>query len=120
MLEWLTQDQWTKGAHARDASGSNLQDDIDELLSPNDPKAVAWDLYGALRISYVGHDEFYAAIDELKSVYKMLFRSKWDAVANLDYYKKDGKLIYTEPLLSRLNDELDTYRDVERLLLYAK
>lgn len=123
MLDWLTHEQWTTGAHARDNLGnerdSDMQGDINNYLSPNSPKAVSWDLYGALRISYVNHEDFYDAIKELKRVFKIVFPEKWAELESKRYYKRDGQMHFTDPSLFELNDSLESYRQVQRLLFYV-
>ena len=123
MLDWLTEEQWCQGAHAKDTDGNTTvvnSDGSTKKLSPQSADAAQWDLYGACRISYLSNDEFYKAIDELKRVYKMLYKEKYDKHDRNQYYKKEGKLVYLEePTLYDLNDELDDFSQLKRILFYA-
>lgn len=110
MLNWIKKYEWIKNYHAIDNQG--------EEVALNSPDAVSWDLYGALRISYFDDDEFYQAIEKVKRVIKQRFPEKWNKHVKTTYYKEDGKLIFVDPPLYKLNDELDNFQQLQRILFY--
>jgi tetratricopeptide (TPR) repeat protein len=107
-IDWLTSDQWTKSA---------TLDEDDNQVNINSPDAVKFDLYAALRVSYYREEEFEEALEKIKKAYKILFPEKWRSLEGTMYYKKDGKLKYVMPLYA-LNDLLDNFGQVKRLMFY--
>lgn len=125
MLDWIDDRQWTRGALARNSDGVGTQEVKDKdgrthviPLSPNDPSAESWDLYGALRISIYDDDVFEEAVQDLKKAFKTRFPEKWAKHEGKNYYKKDGQIVMLDPFLHQLNDELDSFEEVKRLLFY--
>jgi len=108
-LDWLTEDQWTKHSHAVSEEGEDVYIDS--------PQAVKYDLYGALKVSYYKEEEFEETLEKVKKAYKLLFPDKWESVKETMYYKKEGRIHYVMPLYV-LNDILDSFSQVKRLLFY--
>jgi hypothetical protein len=109
-LEWLTEDQWTVGSHARD--------DNSVECNPASLDAVTWDLFGALRVSYFHDEDFYEAVDSVKRAFKFLFKEKYEKLTQEahKYYREEGRIIHVTTLYE-MNDML-TWAEVKRLLFY--
>tara|TARA_R110002167_G_scaffold24964_1_gene87126 strand:+ start:3854 stop:4171 length:318 start_codon:yes stop_codon:yes gene_type:complete len=100
MLDWLNETNWTKFQTAKDYEGN--------ALACTHLDAESFDLFGALYISrnWSSVDEFYAKVDELKKIYKLIQPEKYKSVE-----KEHGKAT-----LADLNDKLDNFGQVRQLL----
>ena len=99
MLDWLTNETWTKGAIARDADKTEV--------ACTSPIAEAFDLFGALFISknWRNINYFYNKVDELKKIYKLIQPAKYKEAEDAG-----------DVTLSGLNDRLDNFGQVKQIL----
>ena len=99
--------KFTRFASARNES------EVEVCLSS--PNACKYDLVGALRDQYPNDDEFHANVIKLKKAVRALFPNYWSI--NVPR-KVEGKMIYRDPPLWLLSDEL-TDDDLNKLLLFT-
>jgi hypothetical protein len=99
MLDWLTNDSWTKGAIAKDYEMNEI--------SCTSVDAEYFDLFGALYISrnWRDIDSFYSKIEDIKKIYKLIQPAKYKEA------KAEG-----DTSLSGLNDRLENFGQVKQLL----
>ena len=110
-LDWLTEEQWTRGAAAIDRDGYDV--------SPSSMDAVKWDLTGALQISFYSEVERQEAENQFKKAYLHFFKDKLkdqDGILH-SYHNAEGKKVQVLPLYE-MNDTL-TWAEVRKLLLYV-
>jgi len=110
-LDWLTEEQWTRGAAAIDRDGYDV--------SPSSMDAVKWDLTGALQISFYSESERQEAENQFKKAYLHFFKDKLkdqDGILH-SYHNSEGKKVQVLPLYE-MNDTL-TWPEVRKLLLYV-
>jgi hypothetical protein len=100
MLDWLTNEMWTKGATARDMEMNEI--------SCTSVDAKSFDLFGALYISknWKNIDDFYEKVDAVKNLYKLIQPVKYKEA------ESEG-----DTRLSNLNDKLENFGQVRQILL---
>ena len=103
-MEFVTETTWCQGASARAESG--------EPVFGYSPNAVMWDLPQLIKRYTEDEEERERITKDIKSIFKINWSQKWEAAE--DYYKRDGKIKYVNPLW-RLNDLLDSYAQLKQL-----
>jgi len=109
-LHWLNEDNWCKGKSALKEDGIPT--------NYNDVDATQFDLTAAINISYKTQEEIDQIIGKVKSAYKSMFPTEWNKCLPIEYVK-GGVRISREPPLYELNDQLESFEQVKKLLMWV-
>lgn len=108
-LHWLTEDNWIQGRSCVNKSGDDVR--LDSQL------AEKFDLSAAIKVSYGSDEDISEAISKIKTAFKLLDAPTYAKLKEEHYYKSKGKLVFCCPLYA-INDALDNFSEVKKLLFY--
>lgn len=106
-LAWLTEDVWVQG------------DDIfKEKLPYTHMDRQTHDLYTAVRVSALDDAHFDYMAEKLVTAFSLAFPDKYSEIKEKHYYKDKGKLVFRLPLYA-INDSLNNFSELKKLLFYV-